>query len=129
MFKLSLRDEDIIMKIKVNKPISNKDVVSNFIGNMLTPAGGDIANTINMILTKDSIYLEAKGHVTLGYAEETRSIDKIDLKDIEEFLVTSKEDEEIITISTTKKELYFSRDNSKKDSLALAFASILKDIK
>lgn len=129
MFKLSLRDEDIIMKIKVNKPISNKDVVSNFIGNMLTPAGGDIANTINMILTKDSIYLEAKGHVTLGYSEETRSIDKIDLKDIEEFLVTLKEDEEIITISTTKKELYFSRDNSKKDSLALAFASILKDIK
>lgn len=129
MFKLSLRDEDIIMKIKVNKPISNKDVVSNFIGNMLTPAGGDIANTINMILTKDSIYLEAKGHVTLGYAEETRSIDKIDLKDIEEFLVTSKEDEEIITISTTKKELYFSRDNSKKDSLALAFASVLKDLK
>lgn len=129
MFKLSLRDEDIVMKIRVTKPISNKDVVSNFIGNILTPAGGDIANTINMILTKDAIYLEAKGHVSLGYAEETRNVDKIDLKDLKEFLVTAKENEEIITIITTKKELSFVRDNFNKDSLALALASVIKDIK
>lgn len=129
MFKLSLRDEDIVMKIRVTKPISNKDVVSNFIGNILTPAGGDIANTINMILTKDAIYLEAKGHVSLGYGEEIRNVDKIYLKDIKEFLVTAKENEEIITLITSKKELSFVRDNSKKDSLALALASVIKDIK
>lgn len=129
MFKLSLRDEDIIMKIKVTKPISNKDVVSNFIGNLLTPAGGDIASTINMILTKEAIYLESKGHVTLGYAEETRSVDKIDLKDIKEFIVTEKDNEEIITITTSKKELSFIRNNSKQDSLALSLTSVLKDLK
>ena len=128
MFKLSLKDEDVIMKIKVTKPISNMDVAYNFIGNLLTRAGGDIANTINMILTKDAIYLEAKGHVSLGYAEETRSVDKIDIKDIIEFLVTQKENEEIINITTANEQISFVRDNSNKDSLALAFASVLKDI-
>lgn len=129
MFKLSLKDEDIIMKIKVTKPIIRKDVVANFIGNLLTPAGGDIANNINMILTKEAIYLEAKGHVTLGYAEETRSIDKIDLKDIREFLVTPKENEEIITVTTKKEEISLVRDNTRKDNLALALANVFKEIK
>lgn len=129
MFKLSLRDEDIVMKIKVTKPIKTKDVVMNFIGNLLTPAGGDIADHINMILTKDFIYLEAKGHVTLGYAEETRRVDKIELKDIKEFLVIQKENAEIITITTENKEISFVRDNSNEDNLALVFASVLKDIK
>lgn len=129
VFKLSLKDEEIIMKIKVTKPISTKDVVANFIGNLLTAAGGDIANNINMILTKEAIYLEAKGHVTLGYVEETRSIDKIDLKDIREFLVTPKENEEIITITTKKEEISLVRDNTMKDNLALALANVFKEIK
>lgn len=129
MFKLSLKEEDILMQITVTKPISNKDVVLNFVGNILTPAGGDIANKINMILTKDSVYLEAKGHGALGYAEETRSIDKIALKDIKEFIITPKDNEELITIITVKDKLSFVRDNSDNNGFALALSLLIKDIK
>lgn len=129
MFKLSLREEDILMRIKVTKPIKNKDIVKNFVGNLLTPAGGDIANNICIILTKDSIYIEAKGHVSIGYAEETRRVDQILLKDIKEFVVVPKGNEEIINITTEKKEFTFIRDNKKNDNLAFALANAINDMK
>lgn len=129
MFELSLREEDILMRIKVTKPIKNKDIVNNFVGNLLTPAGGDIANNIRIMLTKDSMYIEAKGHVSIGYAQETRSVDQILLKDIRECEVIQKGNEEIISITTEKKELNFIRNNSKGDNLALALANAIKEMK
>ncbi|ELC8442629.1 hypothetical protein QYB59_001656 [Clostridium perfringens] len=129
MFKLNLNEEEILMKITVMKPVSNKDVAMNFIGNLITRAGGDVAYKINLILTKDALYLEHIGHASLGYAEETRKIDQIPFKDLKEFLVTTKDEEEKIKITTTTKEFNFFRDNSNKDNLALTMAKVVDDIK
>ena len=98
MFKLSLKDEDILVKITVRKPVTNKEVVNNFIGNILTGAGGDIADKVYLILTNDTLYLEYKGHAAIGYAEEIRNLDNISLSDLKEFLVTSNKNEELIEI-------------------------------
>ena len=65
MFKLNLNSEDILMKITVAKFINNKDVITNFLGNLLTRAGGDIADKVNIILTNDTLYLEYIGHERL----------------------------------------------------------------
>lgn len=129
MFKLNLNEEEILMKITVMKPVTNKDVAMNFIGNLITRAGGDVAYKINLILTKDALYLEHIGHASLGYAEETRKIDQIPFKDLKEFLVTTKDEEEKIKITTTTKEFNFFRDNSNKDNLALTMAKVVDDIK
>ena len=129
MFDLNLKDEEILMKMTSRKVITKKDIAMNFLGNLLTGAGGDIADNVNFILTKDSLYLEYKGHVSIGYAEETRDITKIDLCDLKEFLVTSKENEELIEIKTNKKDLLFVKDNKDNDSLALAMSNLINDIK
>ena len=129
MFDLNLKDEEILMKMTSRKVITKKDISANFLGNLITRAGGDIADKVNFILTKDSLYLEYKGHVSIGYAEETRDITKIDLSDLKEFLVTSKENEELIEIKTNKKDLLFVRDNKDNDSLALAMSNLINDIK
>lgn len=36
MFKLNLKEEDILMKITVMKQVSNKDAAINFISNLVT---------------------------------------------------------------------------------------------
>lgn len=128
MFKLNVKDEDILMKIIATKSVTTKDVVANFIGNILTRAGGDIANKVSLILTNDTLYLEYKGHSAIGYAEETRDIDEILLKDLKGFLVKTNKNEELIEIKTEKKNFIFIRDNSKEDNLALAMSKLINDI-
>ena len=127
MFKLNLSSEDIVMKITVTKIINNKEVVTNFIGNLLTRAGGDVADKVNIILTNDTLYLEYIGHASIGYAEEIRSLEKIALKDLKGFSVISNENEELIKIKTLKKELAFIRNNSNNDSLAFSMSKVIKD--
>ena len=129
MFNLNLKNEDILMEITVIKPVTKKDIIANFVGNLLTEAGGDIANKVSLILSKNSLYLEYKGHATIGYAEETRNLDKILLTDLKEFLVTSNKNEELVEIKTDKKDFFFVRDNSNDDSLALAMSKLINDIK
>jgi len=129
MFKLNLKNEDILMKITAIKPVTKKDIVSNFVGNLLTGAGGDIANKVNLILSKDTLYLEYKGHTSIGYAEETRNLDKISLSDLKAFLVTSNKNEELIEIKTDKKDFLFIRNNTNNDNLALAMSRLISDIK
>ena len=109
------------------KFINNKDVITNFLGNLLTRAGGDIADKVNIILTNDTLYLEYIGHATIGYAEEVRDLEKIALKDLKGFSVISNENEELIKIKTLKKELIFIRNNSHNDNLALAMSKVIKD--
>ena len=127
MFKLNLNSEDIVMKITVTKVISNNDVVTNFIGNLLTRSGGDIADKVNIILTNNTLYLEYIGHAAIGYAEEVRDLEKIALKDLKGFSVISNENEELIKIKTLKKELVFIRNNSNNDSLAFSMSKVIKD--
>lgn len=129
MFNLNLKNEDILMEITVIKPVTKKDIIANFVGNLLTEAGGDIANKVSLILSKNSLYLEYKGHAAIGYAEETRNLDKILLSDLKAFLVTSDKNEELIEIKTDKKDFLFVRDNSNDDSLALAMSKLINDIK
>lgn len=129
MFKLDLKNEDILMRITAIKPISKKDIINNFIGNLLTSAGGDIANKVYLILSKDTLYLEYKGHTSIGYVDETRNIDKIQLSNIKEFLVKSNNNEELIEIKTDKKNFLFVRDNSSEDYLALTMSKLIQDIK
>lgn len=129
MFELNLKNEDILMRITAIKPINNKDIITNFIGNLLTSAGGDIANKVHLILSKDTLYLEYKGYTSIGYVEETRNIDNIPLSNIKEFLVTSDKKEELIEIKTDKKDFLFIRDNSNDDGLALSMSKAINDIK
>lgn len=129
MFNLNLKNEDILMKITVRKPVSNKDVIVNFIGNLLTEAGGDVADKVTLMLSNDALYLEYKGHAAIGFAEETRDIDKILLSDLKAFLVTSDKNEELIEIKTNKKDLLFVRNNSNNDSLALAMSKLINELK
>lgn len=129
MFELDLKNEDILMRITAVKPIGKKDIITNFVGNLLTSAGGDIANKVHLILSKDTLYLEYKGHTSIGYVEETRNIDKIPLSNIKEFLVTSNKNKEIIEIKTNKKDFFFVRDNDNNDDLALNMSKMINDIK
>lgn len=129
MFKLDLKDEDIVMKITATRSVTAKDVVANLVGNLITRAGGDIADVVHLILTKDSIYLEYKGHAAIGYAEETRDLDRIYLEEIKDFSVIPSGNKELIKITTGNKELSFSRDNSKKDDLAVTMAKVIEDMK
>ncbi|HBI6899040.1 TPA: hypothetical protein ACSQRE_002754 [Clostridium perfringens] len=129
MFRLNLKEEDIIMKIVVMKKVSNKDVAINFISNLVTRAGGDVAYKINLIVTKDSLYLEHVGHASLGYAEETREVDHIPFKDLKEFLVTTKGENEEVKILTSNKEFNLFKDNSKGDNLASTMVKVVEDLK
>ena len=125
MFRLNLKEEDIIMKIAVMKKVSNKDVAINFISNLVTRAGGDVAYKINLIVTKDSLYLEHVGHASLGYAEETREVDHIPFKDLKEFSVTTKGENEEVKILTSNKEFNLFKDNSKGDNLASTMGKVV----
>ena len=129
MFKLNLKEEDILMKVTVMKQVSNKDAAINFISNLVTGAGGDVAYKVNLIVTKDSLYLEHVGHASLGYAEETREVDEIQFKDLKEFSVTTNENNEEVKILTAHKEFNLFRDNSKGDNLALTMAKVVEDLK
>lgn len=129
MFNLNLKNEDILMNITVIKPVTKKDIITNFVGNLITRAGGDIANKVSLILSKDALYLEYKGHAAIGYAEETRDLAKILLSDLKAFLVTSDKNEELIEIKTDKKDFFFVRDNSNDDGLALFMSKLINDIK
>lgn len=129
MFKLNLKEEDILMKITVMKYVSNKDAAINFISNLVTGAGGDVAYKVNLIVTKDSLYLEHVGHASLGYAEETREVDEIQFKDLKEISVTTNENNEEVKILTAHKEFNLFRDNSKGDNLALTMAKVVEDLK
>ena len=129
MFNLNLKNEDILMEITVIKPVTKKDIIINLVGNIIMGPNGDIANKVSLILSKDTLYLEYKGHAAIGYAEETRNVDKILLSDLKAFLVTSNKNEELIEIKTDKKDFLFVRDNSNDDSLALAMSKLINDIK
>ena len=129
MFKLNLKDEDILMKIIVKKIATKKDVVTNFVGNLLTAAGGDVADTVYLILTKDILYLEYKGHASIGYSEETRNVEKILLDDLKEFSVRSDKNEELIEINADRKNFLFIRDNIKGNDLAFSMSKVIKDTK
>lgn len=129
MFTLNLPEEEIIMKLSVTRPIGNREVVSNFVGNMLTRAGGDIAHAVKLILTKDTLYMEYIGHGAIGYAKETRDIEQVKLQDIKSFAVTVQDSEENIKIETDKKEYTFIRDNTDVDSLALAMSKAINELR
>ncbi|MDB1956010.1 hypothetical protein PMY38_18825 [Clostridium tertium] len=128
MFKLNLKDENILMKITVKKIVTKKDVVTNFVGNLLTAAGGDIADKVHLILTKDVLYLEYIGHTSIGYVEETRKIEKILLSDLKNFTVISKKNEELIEINTNNDKFLFVRDNTSGNGLGLAMSKLIHDI-
>lgn len=127
MFNLTLKDEEIVMKITVTKIPNAKDVINNVIGNLLTNAGGDIASKVNLILTNDSLYIEYIGHASIGYAEETRNVETISLHDLKEFSVENKNDKELITILTEGKVFAFEKEDSAHNGLALAMASVINN--
>lgn len=128
MTTLQLNPSDIIIRIKVQKEITNKDIINNFISNLFV-VGGDIANNIIITLTKTTLYLEYKGHTQLGYAEETRKIDSIPLTDIKDIHVFSKDLEEFIKITTSNNSLLFIRNNSNKDNLAMSLVNNINSLK
>ena len=88
-----------------------------------------MAYKINLIVTKDSLYLEHVGHASLGYAEETREVDHIPFKDLKEFSVTTKGENEEVKILTSNKEFNLFNDNSKGDNLASTMGKVVEDLK
>ncbi|MDO5516150.1 MAG: hypothetical protein Q4F66_01270 [Clostridium sp.] len=129
MFDLKLKDEEIVMKITARKPISNKEVFFNVVGNLLTGAGGDLADKVNLILTEKYLYLEYKGHASIGFAEETRDVVKLNLNEIAEFNVESNELKELIKIKADNKEFIFIRDDHNNDGLSIAMSKVIQDKK
>lgn len=129
MFKLDIDDKDIIMEVVAETPVTKKDIITNFVGNLLTRAGGDIGAVVKLILTKEYLYLQYIGHAAIGYGEETRNIEKLPLSDIKLFQVSKKDSEEMIRIETETKDYILLRDNSHEDDLALAMSKIMDDMK
>lgn len=129
MFKLDIDDKDIIMEVVAETPVTKKDIITNFVGNLLTRAGGDIGAVVKLILTKEYLYLQYIGHAAIGYGEETRNIEKLPLSDIKLFQVSKKDSEEMIRIETEIKDYILLRDNSHEDDLALAMSKIMDDMK
>ena len=129
MFNSNLKDKEIVMKITAVRPVTKKDVVANFVGNLLTRAGGDIADKVYIILTEDTLYLEYRGHTAIGYGEEIRGIEEIPLSDLKDFSVKGDKNEELIEVKTIRKDFLFMRDNTREDNLALAMSKVIRDMK
>lgn len=129
MFLKNLKEEDIIMQTIVTRPVENKEVIANLVGNLLTPAGGDIAAKVKLILTKDIFYIVYIGHCSIGYAEEIRNVEEIKLDDIKVFDVTSADLEEKIQIETEKEKYTFTREDPNEDNVALAMSKIIQELK
>lgn len=121
-------EKDIIMELTVSRPIENKEVIANFVGNMLTRAGGDIAAKVKLILTKDILYMVYIGHCSIGYAEEIRNVEEIKLGDIKVFQVTSANLEEKIQMETEKGKYTFTRKDPNEDHMALAMSKVIPEL-
>lgn len=66
--------------------------------------------------------------MSVGYAEETRKVEKILLSDLKGFLVTSNKNQELIEIKTDKEHFLFIRDNTNGNGLSLAMSKVINDI-
>ena len=76
MFKLNLKNEDVLLKITAMKPVNKKNVLCNFVGNLLTGAGGDIADKVNLILSKVLYTQNIKGILLLGLQKKQEKLKK-----------------------------------------------------
>ena len=128
MFKLDINQEDIMMQMTVSKVITKKDIVSNVVGNLITGAGGDIADQVVLLLTKEKLYLEYIGHAALGYAEEIRNIEEVPLYTIKAFEVICKDEEEQISLVTEKKRFEFIRSNKDENNLAATMRKVIDEL-
>ncbi|NME81702.1 hypothetical protein [Clostridium sp. SM-530-WT-3G] len=127
MVNVKLNEKEIIEKITVRKPISQKELSFDLAGNLLTGAGEDSLDKVNLILTKEYLYMHYKRNALIGNLEEISDIVRIPLENIEEFSVRHNEIKEIITIKTNQETYYFIRDNHNQDNLALAMAKLIKN--
>lgn len=123
--------EKVIFSIKVYKEIEDSEVVKNVIGNvavgLLGGVGGDIVTDFNLILTDKHLCIEAIGYSAWGRLPETRYIEKILFKDIEQVESRHVNSEDIINIKLKgKKEKVFKRKNKLHDSLVDDEMKILK---
>ena len=107
MFTLNLDRDEILMNIAVDYPIRLKDIIFNFIGNMFTFAGGDIASKVFLTLTKDVLYIRYIGRCTIGYANEVRNLVQIPLNELKEFSVEIVDGMENLHMGANKKEFHF----------------------
>lgn len=128
MFKFNEEKLDVLMKITVSRPISNKDVISNVIGNLFTPAGGDIPYKSDIILCKDNLYLVDKAHASIGFAEEIRGLTIIPLEEIITATAETVEGKTHINIATAKAHFSYIKEKD-SDGLGLAMISLINDIK
>lgn len=127
MFDIKLNEKEIIEKITVRKPISPKELSFNLAGNLLTGAGEDSVDKVNLILTKKYLYLNYKRNALIGNLEEISDIVRIPLENMKEFLVRHNEIKEVITIKTDEETYYFIRDNHNQDNFAATMAALAKN--
>ena len=126
MFDLDPHEEEIIKILAVRNPISEKELSLDLAGNLLSGAGDDIVDKVNMILTESNLYLQYKRQGLIGNKEEITNITRLPLGNIQEFSVESNEIKEVITIKSGDKTYNFIRDNYAQDNLASAMAKLIK---
>lgn len=127
MFDTKLNEKEIIEKITVRKPISPKELSFDLAGNLLSGAGEDSVDKVNLILTKEYLYLHYKRNALIGNLEEISDIIRLPLENIKEFSVKHNEIKEVITIKTNEENYHFIRDNRNQDNLASAMSALIKN--
>lgn len=128
MFDTRIIEKEIIEKITVRKPLSQKELSFDLAGNLLTGASEDesILEKVNLILTKEYLYLHYIKNTSSGNLEEISDIKRLSLEDIKEFLVKHNEIKEVITIKTNEETYNFVRDNHNQDNYASEMSHLIK---
>ncbi|SFD03500.1 hypothetical protein [Clostridium uliginosum] len=126
-----LNDEKVLCSIKSYKNIKISTIIANFFANLISLGiAGMVTNDFKLILTTESLYIEAKGYATWGGLPETMYTDKITKDDIKSFEVKNENSEEFITITTTNdKTMTFIRNNENNNNLALEMAKLISENK
>ena len=119
--------EMVLCSIKCSKNIHKASVVGNFFTNLVSlGVAGSVTNDFKLTLTVENLYIESIGHAPWGGLAEVLNTEKIDKKDIKSFKVVDNGSEEIIElVKTNGKSITFTRNNEKKNNLALDMAKFI----
>ena len=118
MISQNFKQEEILIHITTYKLITTKNLVLNILSNPIDLVTEAISETINVVLTKDNLYIEDIKHPVSGYIDETINIIKIPLSELKTFSVRSYDSDEHILLSSNNVIYKLIRDNRDNKNLA-----------
>lgn len=121
MFELKVKDEDIIMEVTANKELTKNEVDNKGVKSTLSETN---SKQISLILCVDTLHIVYKGQAS----GEIINSEEIKIENMNDFLISEKEGQEIIQIKTENKDFMFIKDKSKGDNSALDMSKIINDI-